>query len=287
MRVKCTALVEQNQKTKNQKPNLAQANQKRLRSLETCSQARLVTSSPLITTINVPLSVFVFVFVFQLRAQECSSHGTEDTMTSHLVAAKVSCCSSAQSTHQAAIALLLDGRIGGAVCTGLVLRGVRVRVGAIRCLIVCALLGELATGRSGVVLLLVVWVVRRLLLAIAGAERFVLAFGYFCLLLRDPWLTTAVDAAGFDHRDIQNRLVPGRAGIRHEPVVRSLVVAAERMGRRNLHPAVVDTGLAVADRRAVAGIDHSPGPEAQASGRTDPGCTGCIGCRGPTLRLIC
>jgi hypothetical protein len=98
--------------------------------------------------------VLVLELILELVARECSCERTENSMTAGLVAAKVSCGSTSQSTHQTAITLGLGVRVSGtvallaglAICALLTLRILAMRVGA--------LLRELVRGLLARVLLL-------------------------------------------------------------------------------------------------------------------------------------
>lgn len=77
-------------------------------------------------------------------------------MPTHLVAAKVTGCTSAESTHQTPVTLLLRVGVCGAVSASCVSLAVRVRVVRVvrrLALWVCTLLGELVRGLSSRVLL--------------------------------------------------------------------------------------------------------------------------------------
>lgn len=105
-----------------------------------------------VATVAVVLGLLVVVL--ELAAEDCACEGTENTVATHLVAAKVSGSTATQSAHQAAVTFLLHGR----VATAILLSRLAMSVLALRVLIlpVGTLLRELVLRlRAGVAALLI------------------------------------------------------------------------------------------------------------------------------------
>lgn len=77
------------------------------------------------------LAMAVLVLVLELAAEESTSQRTDDAVTAGLVATVVASNTTAEGAHEAAVALLLHGRVSGAVGLLLLWR-VAVRVGGVR-----------------------------------------------------------------------------------------------------------------------------------------------------------
>ena len=99
--------------------------------------------------------LFILVLILKLAAKHCTCDGADDTVTTHLVTAKVSRCTTAKRTHQTTVALSLRARVGRAV---LLLAGLAVGVVALGILILLigALLRKLVVWCLAGVLLLAV-----------------------------------------------------------------------------------------------------------------------------------
>jgi hypothetical protein len=104
----------------------------------------------------------LLVLVLELGANKRARQGSNNAVTAQLVAAKVSSCTTAQSAHQAAIALTLSAGVSGSIAWGTSGLAVCVLVLALWILVcgVCALLGELvlrlSAGITALLLLLAV-----------------------------------------------------------------------------------------------------------------------------------
>jgi hypothetical protein len=87
--------------------------------------------------------LLILVLVLKLTSRKRSHHSPNNSMSTHLIPAKISCSATSQRTHQSSIALLLHIRICRAVswCAGLA--SVWLLALGILLLRVCALLGEL------------------------------------------------------------------------------------------------------------------------------------------------
>jgi hypothetical protein len=92
------------------------------------------------------------VLVLELGAEHRACYGAHDSMSAHLVASKVPCCTATHGAQQASIALSLRIGVGraGLVLCGLAGLAVRVLALTLRVLVrlVSALLGELVVGLS-------------------------------------------------------------------------------------------------------------------------------------------
>ena len=144
------------------------------------------------------LLVLFLVFVFQLAPKHRSRESTHDPVSAHLIATKVSRCTSAQRTHQTTIALLLGIRVCGPIVLLTRLSVWVLLSGRVLVLRVGALLRKLL-GRwlAGVLLLVVLTlllvgiVIRCLLAVLESALR-----GRAVLLLILLWLLLAVVSRG-------------------------------------------------------------------------------------------
>lgn len=112
----------------------------------------------------------LLVLILELRAEYSACYCANDAMAAHLVATKVSGCTSTERAHQSPVTLSLCVGVGRAV---VLLSGLgAVGIMALRVLVglICALLGELVCGLSTRVCSLLLWV-----LALLVVRRYLLA----------------------------------------------------------------------------------------------------------------